>query len=278
MVSCVNLPEADVDELPLKNALIAAGIDAQVVGWDDPTADWSRTRLAVLRACWNYPQHVTAFRSWLETAAAQTQLLNPIEVVQWNMHKGYLLELAARDIPVTPTALFAKGASSDLRATVAERGWTDVVVKPAISASSWQTKRVTADAYDEGQAHLDALTRERDALVQAFLPSVESYGERSLVVIDGEVCHAMRKAPRFMDDHETVSHKSVPITDAEEALAHRALAAVPKPVMYARVDIAPGPDGEPMLMELELIEPSLWFDKGPLALERMVAAIAKRLQ
>ena len=278
LVSCVTLPEPDPDEAPLLGALTAAGIEAKVIGWDDPGADWSTATVSVLRSCWNYPQRLDAFSVWLSEAARKTRLFNPPPVVKWNMHKRYLLDLERRGVPVTPTAVIERGAAVDLKVIAAERGWGEVVVKPAVSASSWRTMRVTTERYPEGQRHLEAIVSERDALVQAFLPSVEGYGERSIVVVDDEICHAVRKAPRFMDDAEAVSHQPMPVSPEEAALARTALAAVDSSVFYARVDLAPGPDGAPILMELELIEPSLWFDKGPLALARMVSGIQRRIE
>ena len=277
LVSCLYLPDPDPDAAPLAEALASAGITSEVIGWDDPNADWSRPRLSVLRSCWNYPTEVDAFRRWLDVSAGTTQILNPVEVVKWNLHKGYLLDLAEKGLSVTPTALVRQGERLDLRALAEARGWSEVVVKPAVSANSWRTFRVRPGDFDEGQRHLDDLLAERDALVQAFLPSVEDYGERSVIVVDGQVCHAVKKAPRFMADTDLAPHEPVPVADAEAALALRAVAAVDAPIFYARVDLAPGPDNAPMLMELELIEPSLFFSHGPATLDRYVAGIARRL-
>ncbi len=277
LVSCVKLPEVDPDEAPLAAGLAAAGIDAKVVAWDDPNVDWSAPTVSVLRSCWNYPHHVEAFGAWLAAASERTDLWNPFAVVRWNLHKSYLLDLAQRGLPVTPTALVRRGQAGDIRRIASDRGWSEIVVKPAVSASSWRTYRAGPEQYDAAQRHLDGLVAERDALVQAFLPSVEDYGERSVVVVDGHVCHSVRKAPRFMDDVEVVSHQPMPVAPSEAELARRAVAAINAPVFYARVDVAPGDDGAPVLMELELVEPSLFFDQGPEALERYVAGVGRRL-
>lgn len=277
LVSCLHPPEPDPDEAPLAAGLKAAGIEAKVVAWDDPAADWSAPAVSALRSCWNYPHHVDAFSAWLADVAGKTDLWNPVSVVQWNLHKSYLLDLQRRGLPVTPTAVIRRGQADDVRRIARDRGWSEIVVKPAVSASSWRTLRAGPERYDVAQRHLDALVAERDALVQAFLPSVEDYGERSVVVVDGHVCHSVRKAPRFMDDVEVVSHQPMPVAPAEAELARRAVAAVEGPVFYARVDLAPGDDGAPMLMELELIEPSLFFDQGPEALDRYVSGVRRRL-
>jgi hypothetical protein len=176
-----------------------------------------------------------------------------------------------------PTALVRRGSGVTLAAIVAERGWRDVVVKPAVSASSFRTRRFRPDEQAAGGRFLAELSAERDALVQPYLASVEDHGERALIQVDGELTHAVRKSPRFAGEDESVSAAAVPILPAERELARRTFATIGWPVLYGRVDLAPGPAGEPLLMELELIEPSLFFAQGPLALERFVRACARLL-
>jgi glutathione synthase/RimK-type ligase-like ATP-grasp enzyme len=277
LASCRRLPEPDPDMPPLRAALAGAGLEAQVLAWDDPAADWSAARLTVLRSTWDYPHRPAAFLRWVDAVAAVSALWNPPAAVRWNAHKRYLLDLEARGVPVAPTALLRRGSRRMLRSLLAERGWETAVIKPAVSASSFRTMRVGAGDVDAGEEHLRALLAERDVLVQRYLPSVEGHGERALVWIDGALTHAVRKRPRFAGQHESVSAEAVPIAPAEEELARRALAAVDAPVLYARVDMAPGPAGEPVVMELELIEPSLFFPQSAAALERYVAAILRLL-
>lgn len=278
LVSCVKLPEPDADMAPLEAAVRAAGLSCEVVGWDDPSVDWSRFRLALLRATWNYPWMLPAFLDWLARVDAVTRLWNPLPLVRWNAHKGYLLELAARGIPVVPTELVRAGSTVTLAEIIGRRGWDEVVVKPAVSAGSFKTIRVgsTGAGLAAGESHLRSLAAERDALVQQYLPAVEGYGERALIWIDGALTHAVRKSPRFEGDVEQVS-EALPITPAEAALAERVLASIDMPKLYGRVDMAPGPDGQPLVMELELVEPSLFFRHGPEALARLVRALQREL-
>jgi O-ureido-D-serine cyclo-ligase len=283
LVSCVQLPEPDADMAPLEAAVRAAGLSCAVVGWDDPSVDWSRFRLALLRATWNYPLALPAFLDWLARVDAVTRLWNPLALVRWNAHKGYLLELAARGIPVAPTELVRAGSTATLDEIMARRGWDEVVVKPAVSAGSFRTIRVGRGEADAGragpaagEAHLRRLAAERDALVQQYLPAVEGYGERALIWIDGALTHAVRKSPRFEGDAEQVS-AAQSITPAEAALAERVLASIDMPKLYGRVDMAPGPDGQPMVMELELVEPSLFFRHSPEALARLVRALEREV-
>jgi glutathione synthase/RimK-type ligase-like ATP-grasp enzyme len=276
LASCLALPKTDFDEAPLVRALRSAGLGVEVLAWDDPTAEFSSARLTLLRSTWNYAQQPERFAEWLARTAGVTALWNPLPVVRWNLHKGYLLDLARAGVQVAPTHLVPRGSLEELADIAAARGWNDVVVKPAVSAGSRLTLRTDA-ATEQGGAHLRALVTREDALVQPYLPGVEGYGERALVFIDGELTHTVRKGRRFAGDLESITGPMT-VSDDEAALAHAALAAAPTPSMYARVDVARGIDGSPVLMELELIEPSLFFEYGPRALERLVAAIGRRLR
>ncbi len=267
------LREPDLDQAPLVAALEREGAHVEVPAWDDPKVAWASFNVAVIRSTWNYHHHSEAFLAWVERAAAATRLYNPGEVVRWNAHKSYLLELAARGVPVVPTVLLARGKRAHLAELCSERGWCDVVVKPAVSAGSYQTLRARVPA--AGQEHLERVLAERDALVQPYQSSVEAYGERSLVYIDGVITHAVRKTPRFLHDEEDVSAE-LPITDDERAVAAQALAAAPGPVLYGRVDLARDDHGQPHLMELELIEPSLFLLQHEPALQRFAHAIVQR--
>lgn len=267
-------PDADLE--PLLAALRAAGLSAEALAWDDPSADFARARLTVLRSTWNYSERVDEFLAWVDRAAAATTFLNPPATVRWNAHKKYLLDLEARGVPVVPTLWLRRGDATPLMRAAGQRGWSDVVVKPAVSGGSRETLRVRPGDEARGEAHLRALVAREDVLVQPFLGSVEDHGERAIVTIEGAPTHAVRKSPRFIGDEERVS-ESMPIDAAEAALVARALAAAPEPVLYGRVDVAPDAQGRPCVMELELIEPSLFFAQSPEALRRYVAAVVRRL-
>lgn len=272
LATATRLPRPDEDDAPLHVALAARGARAATVAWDDPAADWS-ARAVVLRSTWNYVPNLAAFLPWVERTAAATALWNPAPVVRWNHHKGYLLELAARGVTVTPTRLLPRGAQTDVDALLGE--WPDLVLKPAVSAGSFGTLRVRGD-HHAARAHLAAFQAERDLLAQPYLPSVEEHGERSLVWIDGVFSHAVRKAPRFAGDRQAITGP-VEIAADERALAEAALATAPGPLLYARVDVARDADGRPCVMELELIEPSLFLSFGAGAADRLAAAILRRL-
>lgn len=270
VATCQQLPEPDPDEAPLAAALAAGGFSAQLLGWDDPAVDWDAPIPTVLRTTWNYPLAIDAFLAWIDRASRAAPLINPRDVVRGNARKRYLLELAARGVPVVPTTLVERGQSCDLAAIA-----PTVVIKPEIGAASLNARRFAA-ADPAARAHLAALTAQGAALVQPYVASVAHHGERALVWIDGELSHAVGKAPRFAGEDERTDGP-FPIAADERAVAEAALAPVADRILYGRVDVARDDAGQPMVMELELIEPSLYFAHQPGAAERFVAALRRYL-
>jgi len=196
-------------------------------------------------------------------------------VVRWNAHKRYLHDLAVNGVATVPTRWLNAGSCADLPALLTTNGWTRAIIKPAVGASAEGVALVTRELITEGQAHLDTLLRRGDVMVQPFLPSVRSTGERSLIVIDGEVTHAWRRHSPLDSDDEDVAPVA-PEPD-EIALAHAALAAAPGPVLYARVDMIHDQGGRPLLSELELIEPYLALQRAPDAAARLADTIVRIL-
>jgi glutathione synthase/RimK-type ligase-like ATP-grasp enzyme len=272
LATCKTLPEVDPDEALLLRALDARGVRARMLPWDAEEA--VPGELVVLRSTWNYFEEVTRFLEWIDRTARTTRLLNPAGVVAENVRKTYLGELENRGVPIVPTAFVsAEGGSID--AIVRERGWTQIVVKPTVSAGSFSTQRFDVSrSCADAQAFLDGMRRE--AMVQAWMPDVEGYGERAIVCVDGVLTHAVRKSPRFIGGAESVS-EAVPIADDERALAERVLAGYDG-LLYARVDVVRGSDGAPRLMELELVEPSLFLLQSEIALDRLVSAIVRHAE
>lgn len=272
IATCRPLPEPDHDEDLLLEALVRVGVCPHMVAWNDPNAAWDEPIPTVIRSTWDYIHDVDGFVDWTRRVAGP--LWNPADVVVGNTHKRYLLDLADAGVPVTPTVLVPR-TGGDLAAIGRAGEWGDVVVKPAVGASSFATMRCDADD-PAGQAHLDDLLTRTEALVQPYLTSVDGSGERALVWIDGVFTHAVRKTPRFSGGDEHVSD-AVEIADDERALGERVIAHVGRELLYARVDVARDEAGVPIIMEVELIEPSLFLLQHPPATERLVAGILRRL-
>lgn len=280
VATCHPLPEPDPDQSPLLAALAARGVQARMVAWDDPHEDWDAAVATVVRSTWDYLHRLDAFLAWIERVGRAAPLWNPPEVLRTNVHKFYLRTLAARGFPIVPTAFLARGTRTTLAAVLAEHGWDEVVVKPAVSAASFGTLRVrpaaSAGERARGEAHLAQLLAERDVLVQCYAPAVETSGERALVWIDGAITHCVRKTPRFAGQDESVSAALQPADD-ERALAEALLAPDRERLLYGRVDLVRDREGRPQVMELELLEPSLFLVQHPPALARLADALAARL-
>ncbi len=278
LVTYAAVPDGSSEDQRLIPALAAYGIGARFVVWDDPTVDWAAFALCVVRSTWDYLHRRAAFVAWAERVGGLTDLWNPAPLLRWNTHKGYLADLAERGVPIVPTVWLAMGEPADLVGILAAQGWRQAVVKPAVSADAYGTSIVTGDDLAPTQARLDALLQERDMMVQPFLSSVSSYGERSLMFIAGELTHAVRRSapeghgPRYDGDWPLVDP-----TAEEVALARAVLTAVQAPTLYARVDLLRDEAGAPCLLELELVEPSLFLHQAPQAVTQFAAAIAARL-
>ena len=268
------------EDLPLLRAACGeAGIDAQVLAWDDPTVSWSRFDAVLLRSTWDYIDRLPEFLAWCDGVAARTRLLNPPDVVRWNTDQRYHGDLARAGVPVIDSRFLAPG---DDPATLP--ALDEFVVKPAVGAGSRGCRRFVAAERDAAVAHArDLLGHGVHVLVQPYLADIDEHGETALVFFAGEFSHAIRKAPllhrgeaptRALFAPERIGART---PSAEElATARAVLAAVPSgPLTYARVDLLPTADG-PRLLELELTEPSLFLAYGPGSAERL-ADVLRRL-
>ena len=253
----------------------------EVVDWDDPGVDWGGFALVVVRSVWDYPRRREELLEWAERVAARAPLANPPGILRWNSDKRYLLDLARAGVPVVPTMIAAPGEAV---------AWPEgeVVVKPTVSAGSIDTDRYPEARRAEARAHVARLHADgRSAMVQPYLSAVENRGETALVYVDGALVHTVRKGPMLMPGLVTVGGLFVEedirpavAGDAERTLAERTLAAIPgpeAPLLYARVDLVFSDDGEPLVLELELVEPSLFLAHGPGVAGALVRAIARRV-
>jgi glutathione synthase/RimK-type ligase-like ATP-grasp enzyme len=261
VATCAGIPRLDPDDRLLLNALRARGLTAEAAVWSDPSVDWSAARLCLLRSTWDYPKHYDRFFEWLEALERVTTIRNALQLVRWNSHKGYLLDLARAGIPIIQTAWVSRGERVDLLTLLAERGWSEAVVKPARGSAALDVLRVSLEESARGQAHLARLLREQDVLVQPYMRAVESYPERSLVFIGGAFSHAVSKRP--FDTKLAIGDASARLvtpTAAERAVAARAMESLPGDApLYGRVDIFRAGDGELVVNEVELIEPALYL-------------------
>ncbi|MFD0971031.1 ATP-grasp domain-containing protein [Plantactinospora endophytica] len=281
------MPGLDPDDRLLLPPLAQRGIRAEAAIWDDPDVDWAGYALAVLRSPWDYPTRRAEFVAWTRTVP---RLANPADLVRWNTDKRYLRELASAGVPTVPTTWLGPDDDWTLPAEPGE-----YVVKPVVGAGSLDAGRYDlADAAQRELAgtHVKRLRAAgRWVMVQPYLSAVDTAGETGLLFFAGpdglRFSHAVRKGPMLVGPDYGVDglfrpEQITPRTPAaaELAVAERVLAALPsgpdRP-LYARVDLIPGPDGAPVLVEVELTEPSLFLGHAPDAADRLADAIAARL-
>ena len=285
LVSCAGARGLDDDEPLLLAALTRAGLTADVADWADPSVDWAGAALVVVRSTWDYAPRRDEFLAWARGVEAVTQLLNPAAVLAWNTDKRYLRELAAAGLPVVPTGWVE--SRGELPAAL-DRWPGDVVVKPVVSAGARDTARFApgerAAARELAGRILDG---GRAVMVQPYLTRLETDGETGLVHLDGAFSHAFGKgailagAPLgegLFAEEEIAGREATPeqraVGDAVLRVVGERLDVVP---LYARVDLVPGEDGAPQVLELELTEPSLFLAVDDVAADRAAAAIAARL-
>lgn len=283
----------DDDMLPLLAACGRAGLAAEVRAWDDATVSWARYDAVVLRSPWDYVERLPAFLAWCARVDRDSRLMNPLPVLRWNTDKHYLADLQAAGVPVVPTR-FVEPDAEPLPALdaffAAFPDAAEVVVKPVVSAGSRDTQRYRREQRFAAANHLGALLDAgRSAMLQPYLDAVDTRGETALLYFDGAFSHAIRKAALLRPDEAAVDHTGLPdaITarepEADELQVGEAVLAALRardtaPPLYARVDLIRDAADAPRLLELELTEPSLFFDQAPGAADRFVAALMRRLR
>lgn len=279
------LPTLDADDHGYVKALKERNVDVTLPVWDDPAAEslWNDADLVVIRSTWDYSEKRDAFIDWAAKVDERTTLMNPSAMVDWNTDKKrYLSDLAAHRVPTVPTAWLdvadkKSKKKADIAGLVKDRGWKDVVIKPVVGAGSRDTLR--ADDVKKAQAFVDEQLPKQALMVQPFLPKIAD-GEVSLVFIDGNYSHAVVKKPKAGDfrsqpEFGAVVEKHTPTT-RERDLADHVLHIMGARPLYARVDIVTGLDDKPCLIELEVVEPSLYLGWSESAAEAFAEATIRR--
>lgn len=269
--TCLALPYIQNDDELLRDSLVGRGITVRPCAWDDPAVDWSAVDLCLIRSTWDYQRRRDEFVAWADRVASVAQLWNPADVVRWNTDKRYLRDLTEAGVPAVPTVWLPARQAADLDHVLRSNGWDRVVIKPSISASSEGTMLAGAKSGRLAQDHLDQLLLTGSVMVQPYLESVETERERSLVFIDGQLTHAVRRGDVFGQDHR--DGVLIDPTPEEVAIAEAAVRYLNRPLLYARIDLMNDDRGKPLLSELELVEPSLFLACAPTAVERLARAI-----
>ncbi|HET7189583.1 MAG TPA: hypothetical protein VFI52_15635 [Gemmatimonadaceae bacterium] len=279
------LPSLGDDDRLLMAALGARKVHASPAVWDDERVDWGRFSCVVVRSCWDYHLRPAAFHEWIRRLEGEgVAMWNPPATIRWNADKSYLRDLAARGVPTVPTAWVEQGDPTSLHDVLRSHEWDRVVVKPAVSASAHETWTTDLTRSADDESRFRALTSRTRTLVQPFVDSIVETGEWSLVFIDGAYSHAVLKRPRAGDFRVQEEHGgSAQVLDPapETIAAARRVLAAAGPMgtnsLYARVDGCIVRDAF-VLMELELIEPTLYLGTSHAAAGRLADAVLERLR
>jgi hypothetical protein len=293
LVSVAAAHALDEDLAPLAAALDEAGIAHRIVYWDDAFVDWSHYRAVIIRSPWDYIDKLPEFLDWAKQVSAQTELLNPLNVITSNTDKHYLDVLAKQGIHTVPSRFIEpeQHGEDGLQAFLDEFAHAEFVVKPAVGAGSKDAQRYGREEIDAAMMHIHRLQlKNRSVLLQPYLSKVDAAGETALLFFNGVYSHAIRKGPLLKRHEGPTDLLFAPEqivarapSDDEHKLAQQVVAMLPAlfqldgPLAYARIDLLRDEDGMPCLLELELTEPSLFFNYADGAAERFVAGLKSRL-
>ena len=279
LATCEELPDLDPDDQPLVELFHKMGIEATPAIWSDPTINWAGFDHIIVRNTWDYTNRLDEFLTWVKTYQSRTQ--NSYEMILWNSNKTYLKDLAGAGFPIVETQ-FVTDPHSDWEPPLLG----DFVVKPTVSAGSQDTMRMRTSDPDCTSRANDLIERiisqGKTAMVQPYMMAVDEIGETAQLFIGGEYSHAIRKGPLLVPNVEGEKEHGLflkeDISPREPKPEQRELATavmgyvsqrfgVP---LYARVDLLEDSEGKPVILELELVEPSMFFATAPESAARLV--------
>jgi glutathione synthase/RimK-type ligase-like ATP-grasp enzyme len=279
LATCEELPDLDPDDQPLVALFHKMGIEATPAIWSDPTINWADFDHIIVRNTWDYSGRLEEFLTWVKTH--QSRIQNSYEIILWNSNKTYLKDLAGVGFPIVETQFV-----TDPRGDWELPPLGDFVVKPTVSCGSRDTMRMSASDPDYTSRAHDLIERivsqGKTAMVQPYLTTVDEIGETALLFINGQYSHAIRKGPLLVPNVEGEKEHGLfvkeDISPREPKPEQRELATavmgyvsqrfgVP---LYARVDLLEDSEGKPVILELELVEPSMFFATAPQSAARLV--------
>ncbi len=277
LVTAAHLPDLLPDDQELLHALRRRGVATAVDVWDDPAVDWASAPLTVVRSVHDYHLRRDAFIAWIDRIEPLTRVFNQPEIIRWNSHKSYLRRFAESGIAIAPTAWARRGEPADLGELMAARAWPEVIVKPAVSASAHGTLKVGPANLAAGRAHLTALLRSVDALVQPYLYEFESKGETSVIWLGGEQTHSVRRPPGIHIPHGAMLGRPFDPPQAELDFARTVYERIAPEPLYARIDVLDTRAYGLCLLELELVEPALYLGHSRAVADAFAAAVCRLL-
>ncbi len=278
-----NLPELSSDDQLLREALIRKGYEVSQIIWDQ-IEDNPAVDLLVVRSIWDYHKKYDSFLKWLKLAESRNwNVQNPVPVLRWNSDKMYLKELRLNGLPIVPTRwLHHNEKNITLHDIIQDQEWSDVVVKPVVSASALRTERVLLKDVERFEPIFQKWLSQHSLMVQPFFQEICTFGEWSLLYFGGNYSHAILKKPKSGDfrvqaEFGGTTHKLDP-PESFKKLSDRIIAFMKAKFgtdcLYARIDLIDY-SGHPLIGELELIEPFLFFSYDEKSVQRFVDAVSR---
>lgn len=269
LVSQKYYDEPYVDDIVLRDELIACGHTAKLVAWNDENIDFSLFKIAIIRSCWDYDQRLTEFLKRLYVIQSKCLLLNPYETIKENSSKLYLKYLQEKGAPIVPTIFIH--SELDFQKQKIDFNSEQIIVKPVISASGRDTYRYNSNDTKGIEETVKKILKTKTAMIQPYIESIETVGERSTVVIDGQSVFTMKKKPArgsyLVHKHWGGTYTETIPTEQDLLFLKETISLLEEEPLYVRVDYVYGKDKKPLLLELELIEPNLYLAQNTLGLK-----------
>jgi glutathione synthase/RimK-type ligase-like ATP-grasp enzyme len=266
----------------VKPYLAELGWQTDDISWHDNDVDYNQYDMVIVRSTWDYQAHAEAFMRTLHRIDSSTaRLENSLSLMQWNMSKSYLRELETKGVPILPTLWLEEFDSKAIQNAFTHFGGSQIIIKPLVSANADFTYRLSLEDFLFQQQALKNELGSREIMLQAFEKTILDSGEYSLFYFNGEYSHAINKLPAVGDFRVQEEHggqlKSIQATKAMVRLAQNTLDALPENPLYARIDMLETNKGL-AIIEVEMIEPSLYFNMDVDSPKRFAQAVVKRAQ
>lgn len=276
LVTYNQLPELNYSDRLLSDPFKKYGFATEIIPWDKKNVRWKDFDLVIIRSCWDYHHRIPEFLDWLNRMEIlKGHIWNPVNIIRWNLNKKYLIELEKKNVPIIPTLFIDKKNVKNIRNLLNEKDWRKIIIKPAVGASSYLITKIKAGELSSESPEIKSVLKQSEAIIQPFMEEITTEGEYSFIFINKKFSHAIHKIPK---KHE---FRTQPEFGAKEVLykpeqcliiqTQKILGEVDSPLLYARVDglII---DNQFYLMELELIEPYLYFEKAENSAENFAEA------
>ena len=261
----------------LIEALNNLGLKTIKKDWNDSNFNWNSTKTAVFRSTWDYFDKFSIFQNWLSQVQNKCALINSYEQIKWNLDKHYLQDLKNWSLPIPKSVFINKMSGTKLKDIATNMKWNHIVVKPTVSGAAKNTFQLKDQEIENFQTKWIRLTNEEDFIVQEFQKNIIKSGEIAVMLFGGKYSHAVLKKAkkgdfRVQDDFGGTVETITPSKEIID-LAEKAIKKLNPTPLYCRVDVILNNQNKAVIIELELIEPELWFRFKITAAEKLAMYI-----